>query len=120
MKTIGLADASSSSTKTQDAFGAEGGDWMRSLSPCPKRTIYVAPLVHSLSLNTLECSDLSYICVSSEGIIEWVEHVGTDTMNLDQVLEKYDLSKRDIVIERMEEGFICPGLVDTHTVCPVL
>lgn len=87
--------------------------------------IYLAGLVHSISLVELEYSEFSAVCVSQEGVIEWVEHLDIawkgdeDDTALDELLRLHGLNRRDVEVFRLKEGFLCPGLVDTHTVCPL-
>lgn len=108
----------------------------------PERTVYLTPLVHSLSLTQLQYSDASAICVDRRGIIEWVEHFDDEDeddadeddgdkttvdpgdswdrdcglLELEEVLQLHGLMVEDVHIVRMDEGFVCPGFVDTHTV----
>lgn len=89
-----------------------------------RRAIYVAPLVHSLSLDELEFSDLSAISVDEDGIIEWVHPIdgSLSRKGQERVLEgvraKYGGAQDEVETVWLEEGFICPGLIDTHTVSP--
>jgi hypothetical protein len=85
-------------------------------------TVYVAPLVHSLSLDDLDVSALSAFSVNEDGIIEWVERLDASQSRdeqmkaVTQVLAIKEQAEVHGDLVWIEEGFICPGLIDTHTV----
>ena len=83
------------------------------------RTLYHGSYVHAVSLEqSLEYVESALICVSELGIIEWIEKDVEGSMIQEIVMRhgvELDDSKIEIV-ELAQEGFLCPGLVDTHTV----
>lgn len=81
-------------------------------------TLFLAPIVHSLSRETLEILPRALICVR-DGIIDWVVPVSPDSSAEGIARDRgVDWSTASKVI--IDEGFFCPGLIDTHTVCPHL
>ncbi len=83
-------------------------------------TIYHTSLIHSLSLTQIQYFLKSLIYVSSHGIIEWIEKDVSDEM-VEEVVGRHgiDLRSADGEVDFVQvgkDGFICPGLVDTHTV----
>jgi hypothetical protein len=83
-------------------------------------TLYYGSFVHSLSLDRLEYNVDSLIHVSPTGHIDWIERqVQPD--QLQQVASKHGVALTDTssaltFIELGQDEFICPGLIDTHTV----
>ncbi len=116
-------------TQTHTVGAANGTAAPRSRSST--RTIYRSAIVHSLSLTELQVIPDALVCVGDDGAIEWVD-------DLDQSgADGRDGRERgrgriweDVVRERarergvrgavravwLKEGFMCPGLIDTHTV----
>lgn len=92
-------------------------------------TIYVSPLVHSLSLDKLQFVPLAAVVVDPQGIIHQVEELD-DLLSEAQITAKCDQLKLElqdqvvgesvsISMTRLNEGYLCPGLVDTHCVCGI-
>ena len=80
----------------------------------------MTPLVHSLALGHMEYLEKAVICVSSEGIIDWVEKDSTGA--LEDVLRHHNLIANDVrvhLVDATKGEFLCPGLIDTHTVSRV-
>ncbi len=92
----------------------------------PQRTLYHGPLIHSLSPNQLQSLPNALLCISSEGIIEWVEPDVPEnylerTATKHGVMMSKDEVEDEVEVVRLDRGrgeFLCPGLVDTHTVSP--
>ena len=81
-------------------------------------TIYLGSYVHSIELGNLEHVESGAICVSKEGVIDWVEALESREV-LQTVASKYgvDLSDGSVtVVELGSDEFLCPGMIDTHTV----
>ena len=79
------------------------------------KTIYIGSYVHSLQLTQLEHVERAIICVDGNGIIEWIENIAPE--ELQDVLAKYGLELDNVeVVELGTDEFLCPGLIDTHTV----
>ena len=84
-------------------------------------TLYHGPIVHSLSLDELEYAVDALVCVSSDGIILWIEK-NVDSSELQQRAASHGLildgSNYAVEIVQLQgHEFLCPGLIDTHTVC---
>lgn len=61
------------------------------------------------------------LCVSQHGRIEWIEELsdggGTGAvLGVEEALQSHGLQMAEVEMVVLEEGFLCPGLVDTHTV----
>ena len=94
-----------------------------------RRTLYYGPMIHSISLNELEYLPSALLCVSPDGIIEWVEKV-VENGQLGELGSKHGVGVQGIGEGEANEGsqleivrldetngeFLCPGLIDTHTV----
>lgn len=82
--------------------------------PAASTTLYLTPIVHSLSLSKLEMVPHALVAVSA-GRVAWVEHL-KDRQDPAEAAEKHgiDYEAADKVV--VSEGFMCPGFVDTHTV----
>lgn len=83
------------------------------------RTLYLGSWVHSLSIDHLEYVEKGIISVDQRGIIEWIEK-DVEISNVQDIAMRYGLQLDDPdleVIELSSEEFLCPGLIDTHTVC---
>jgi len=79
------------------------------------KTVYIGSYVHSLQLTQLEHVERAIICVDGNGIIEWIENIAPE--ELQDVLAKYGLESDNVeVVELSPDEFLCPGLIDTHTV----
>jgi cytosine/adenosine deaminase-related metal-dependent hydrolase len=79
------------------------------------KTIYVGSYVHSLSLTELQDVEHAVLAVGEQGTIEWIEHAPAE--ELQNILTKHGLGVEDVdVIELGSEEFLCPGMIDTHTV----
>lgn len=88
------------------------------------RTIHRTAFVHSLSLTELEVVPDALICVGPEGGIEWVERLDESAGRIPfvEVLREFKRAKGlegDLKGIWMKEGFMCPGMIDTHTVSGV-
>jgi hypothetical protein len=89
-----------------------------------KGTVYITALVHSLSLDILEFSVLSALLVDEEGVIQWVEPLDSALpraereKEVDRVLADRGVAPKQVELVWLDEGFLCPGLIDTHTVRP--
>jgi len=82
--------------------------------------LYHGSVVHSLSLDDLEYAVDTLICVSDQGIILWIER-SVDPSLIQQVASTHGLilddSSQSVEILQLEQSeFLCPGLIDTHTV----
>jgi cytosine/adenosine deaminase-related metal-dependent hydrolase len=56
------------------------------------------------------------ICVSQEGVIEWIAKDEDGTAQ--DVASRHGVDIYDVdVVECPPGSFLCPGLIDTHTVC---
>jgi hypothetical protein len=98
----------------------------------PRRTVYRSAIVSPASETEVEVLSDALICVGPTGKIEWVEDLTSrledgagDTegaadedaaLALQQALQKYDVELDQVDFVRLEEGFLSPGFVDTHTV----
>lgn len=79
------------------------------------KTIYIGSYVHSLQLTQLEHVERAILCVGEKGIIEWIENIASE--ELQDLLAKYGLEPDNVeVVELSPDEFLCPGLIDTHTV----
>jgi guanine deaminase len=88
------------------------------------RTLYHGAVVHSLSLDQLEILPSALLCVSEEGVIDWVEK-DVEESQIQEVASRHGVLLDDSaggrspgveVISLGKGEFLCPGLVDTHTV----
>jgi hypothetical protein len=82
--------------------------------------LYHGSIVHSLSLDELEYAVDTLICVSDQGIILWIER-NVDPSTIQQVASTHGLILDDSsqcveILQLGQSEFLCPGLVDTHTV----
>lgn len=83
-------------------------------------TLYHGSIVHSLNLDELEYAIDALICVSPDGVILWIEkdvessQVQQRAASRGLILDGSDSAVDIIQLEGHE--FICPGLIDTHTV----
>lgn len=87
----------------------------------PTRTLYHTPLTHSLSPTHLQHLPRALLCVSPNGIIEWLEEDVDPTTIQDVALQHgVELGGGEaevvVVVVEIGEGGLVPGLVDTHTV----
>lgn len=55
------------------------------------------------------------LCVGEDGTISWVEHARPEELQDVALKHGVDLANVEIV-ELDAEEFLCPGLIDTHTV----
>jgi len=79
------------------------------------RTIYLGAIAHSLDLEQIEYVDHAIVSVGADGIIEWIEHAAPD--QLQEIATRHSISLDDAEIVELEsEEFLCPGMIDTHTV----
>jgi hypothetical protein len=86
----------------------------------PRRTIYHAPLIHSIDQTTLQYQTQTLLCVSPGGIIEWIEQ-DVPPSRIQEVASKYGVllgdGGEDVEIVEFGEGeFLVNGMIDTHTV----
>jgi len=95
------------------------------------RTLYLGPIIHSLSLKRLKVIESALICVSSEGVIEWVEE-DVEKAQLQEIAARHGVfldeggsgsgsgsGRGGTGIDVVELGrgeVLCPGMIDTHTV----
>jgi guanine deaminase len=82
--------------------------------------LYHGSIVHSLSLDEIEYAVDTLVCVSDQGIILWIER-DIDPSTIQQVAATHGLILDDStqsveIVQLGESEFICPGLIDTHTV----
>lgn len=78
-------------------------------------TIYLGAIAHSLDLQQIEYVDQAILCVGTDGLIEWIEHAAPE--ELQDIAAKHSVSLDDAeVVELDSDEFLCPGLIDTHTV----
>lgn len=87
-------------------------------------TAYVGSIIHSLSLRDLEFLTYAVLAVSETGHILFFEPVAiseadpdgdtTDTEKAKALLDKHCFHGNVVYLEKGE--FLCPGLIDTHTV----
>ena len=84
----------------------------------PTRTLFLGPIVHSLSLTELEFLSSALLCVGQGGMIEWVEKDVVPSLLQEKAGEHgVLLGGVDVEVVELGEGeFLCPGMVDTHTV----
>lgn len=82
-------------------------------------TWYIGPMVHSLSRDTLEILEMGVLAVR-DGVILWKRAVapGSELGAVLQELLPADNSSVPPNIEIINDGFLCPGMVDTHTHAP--
>ncbi|KAG7529026.1 hypothetical protein FFLO_05819 [Filobasidium floriforme] len=85
-------------------------------------TLYHGPIVHSLSLDELEYAVDALVCVSPDGIINWIER-NVDTSEIQDRAASHGLilDGTNNAVEIVQLGgheFLCPGLIDTHTHAP--
>lgn len=79
------------------------------------RTIYLGAIAHSLDLQQIEYVNQAILCVGPDGLIEWVEHAAPE--QLEEVAARHSLSLNDVqIVELDSDEFLCPGMIDTHTV----
>jgi guanine deaminase len=83
-------------------------------------TLYHGPIVHSLSLDELEYAVDALVCVSPDGTINWIER-NVDTSEIQDRAASHGLilDGTNNAVEIVQLGgheFLCPGLIDTHTV----
>lgn len=77
--------------------------------------IYRTAIVHSSSPTEVEIIPDALLAVSDFGTILWVEDITSSSQQtVDDVLRSKDAVGVEVV--ELQEGFICPGLIDTHTV----
>jgi guanine deaminase len=84
-------------------------------------TLYHGQFVHSISLTELEYLVDALVYVA-DGAIAWIEK-DVDGSLVQEIAARHGLTLDDPGLEvvSLEEGdFICPGLIDTHTVRPPL
>ena len=91
-----------------------------------KKTVYRAAVVSSISPTEVEVLPDALLCVSPEGLIEWVENVDAETEAVvdemssndvqGDIMRRHDLTPEEVDFVHLQEGFLCPGLIDTHTV----
>ncbi|KAL7420713.1 hypothetical protein Q5752_004664 [Cryptotrichosporon argae] len=79
------------------------------------RLLILGPVVHSLALNELVHLASAAICVF-DGIIQWLEPCAPT--GLQDVCAKHGVDVESFEIVELTEGFLCPGLIDTHTHAP--
>ena len=82
--------------------------------------LYHGSVVHSLSLDEIEYAIDTLICVSDQGIILWLER-DVDSSTIQQVASTHglildDSSQSVEILQLGRSEFLCPGLIDTHTV----
>lgn len=79
-------------------------------------TLYYGSFVHSVSLDELDfCLD-ALVCVSEDGYISWVER-NVDPSQLQDAASRHGVNLDDVdFVELGRNDFLCPGLIDTHTV----
>lgn len=79
-------------------------------------TLYYGSFVHSVSLDELDfCLD-ALVCVSEDGYISWVER-NVDPSQLQDAATRHSVILDDVdFVELGRNDFLCPGLIDTHTV----
>lgn len=79
------------------------------------KTVYIGSYVHSLSLTELEQVEHAIIAVGEGGTIEWIEHAAAEQVQ--NILARHGLGIEDVeLVELGPDDFLCPGLIDTHTV----
>lgn len=83
------------------------------------QTIYLGSIVHSISLQELQHVEHAILCVGEDGTIAWVEHAKPEELQDVALKHGVDLANVEIV-ELDPEEFLCPGLIDTHTVSCLL
>ena len=78
--------------------------------------LFYGSFVHSLTLTKLEYCFDSLIYVRN-GIIEWIEK-DVNSSQVQEVALEHGLIIGDGTVDVVELGgdFLCPGLIDTHTV----
>lgn len=96
-----------------------------------RRTVYRSAIVSSISETEVEVLPDALLCVGPEGRIEWVEDLASrlsggeeegDRLEEDmaravsEALEGHGTDLESVDFVWLEEGFLSPGFVDTHTV----
>lgn len=81
-------------------------------------SLYLGPIVHSLSATELQAIPSALIAVSITGSIEWIEHpVSHHDMARVALLHNWNVNDQAMKITRARPGeWFMPGLIDTHTV----
>jgi len=75
-------------------------------------TLFVAPVVHSLSLTQLEILPRALLGVV-DGRVAFLEAI---TSTPEQVTAAHGIRYEEADKVVVEHGFLCPGFIDTHTV----
>lgn len=84
-----------------------------------QETWYIGSMVHSLKRDSLEIMDTAILAVR-DGVIQWKRNVPSES-ELATVLEDLLRTNSSSIppnIELITDGFLCPGMVDTHTHAP--
>lgn len=82
-------------------------------------TLYHGSFVHSRSLTELEYLVDALVYVA-DGTIAWIEN-DVEASLVQEIAGRHGLDLDDPALQvvQLDEGdFICPGLIDTHTVSP--
>lgn len=86
-----------------------------------RNTLYYGSFVHSISLTELEYLVDALVYVA-DGTITWIEK-DVESSLVQEMAGRHGLNLDDMGLEfvQLDEGdFVCPGLIDTHTVSPML
>lgn len=81
--------------------------------------LYYGSIAHSRSLTELEVVEKALMLVDEHGVIGWVHRDVTSASLLQEVAAEHglDITRDPVgVVELDEDEFLCPGLIDTHTV----
>lgn len=82
-------------------------------------TLYIGGIVHSLSLDELAYYPRGLLFVGVDGTIEWLEE-DVPAPLAQEVAASHGVVIGDdamvAVVELESDQFLCPGLIDTHTV----
>lgn len=81
--------------------------------------LYYGSIAHSRSLTELEVVEKALMLVDEQGIIGWVHRDVPSASSLQEVAAEHglDITRDPVeVVELDEDEFLCPGLIDTHTV----
>lgn len=87
-----------------------------------RETWYIGPMVHSLSKDTLEVIDMCILAVR-DGVILWKRIIYSKEELHETLQEMLPANPDSMPAGRpachvIESGFLCPGMVDTHTHAP--
>jgi guanine deaminase len=84
-----------------------------------KRQLFLGSIVTPVSLLELRYVKAGALGVDTDGVIQFVEDIASDHVEgaLRDLLDKHGWKEGECEVVEMKQGeFLCPGLIDTHTV----